>query len=232
MKVSDSAESCAGFTDFLHDIEDKCDRLFILGDLFTYWYEHSKIDFYSGNPALKAIKEFGEKGKKVYFTYGNRDFAAGEYFRRFSGAEYMGDDYVVEENNLSVYLTHGDAFAKKDIRYQLWKMLIRSSIASFVFKNLPVGFAISLADSFKKVGKNRPAMKKALSDMIINGAYPVLRKGYDAVIAGHAHMRAHRSFEIDGRTADVYILSEFEYPDEFLVLENGVFRYEYIGGSR
>lgn len=230
LKVSNSIEPYRSFISFLRYIEDKCDDLYILGDFFSYWYEHDGVDLYSKNPALRAIKEFREKGKKVFFLYGNRDFTAGKFFKEYSGVDYIGEDLIIMSMDKKIYLTHGDKFAKKDIRYQIWRQFIRSGISSFVFKRLPVGYAISLADFlFKKVEKNNPILERIVADMIVNGAVEYFKKGFDIIIAGHAHFKVTRNFNIDGRNKQIFIIPEFRFPGEFLTLENGKFKYTSFG---
>jgi len=231
LKVSDSEEPYLGFKAFLDSIRGRCSRLYILGDLFTYWYEHPKVDFYSKNPALRELKRLKESGTKLYFLAGNRDFAAGRFFREYSGIDFMGNAASLEIPGQRVFLTHGDLFAKKDIRYQLWRMLIRSGLSSFIFKRLPVGYAIRLADRFKKVGRSKPLLEKIVASMIIDGARKFLEnsKTYDTVICGHAHIETYYEFETSEGTKRIYIVSEFSFPGRFLVFDKGVFKYRQFG---
>ncbi len=214
----------------MHHIKDRCDNLYILGDFFSYWYEHTGVDFYSKNPALKAIKNFKEKGNKVYFLYGNRDFTAGKFFKKYSQVDYIGENLTIQSENKKIYLTHGDKFAKEDIRYQIWRRFIRSPVSSFIFKNLPVGHAISLADFlYKKVGKNKQIFGKIVADMIMNNAVSYFQKGYDVIIAGHAHFKSTKKFNINGKNKQIFILPEFKFPGEFLTLEAGQLKYIKFG---
>ncbi|MFC2062071.1 UDP-2,3-diacylglucosamine diphosphatase [Elusimicrobiota bacterium] len=228
LKLTDSEKPYANFKSFLNSIKGKCDKLYILGDLFTYWYEHPEVNFYSKNPALKAIKEFKKSGAKVYFLIGNRDFAAGKYFQEYSDVDFIGEDMTIDLPGKKILLTHGDRLAKKDIRYQIWRKFVRSKISSFVFKRLPVGYAISIADRFKTVGKNNPIAEKTIVDMISDEAVEYFKKDYDIIIAGHAHFKCYKDYEINGKTRKLYILPEFNFPGQFLTLENGILEYKQI----
>lgn len=230
LKVSSSPEFYQNFIRFLKYIENKCSDLYILGDFFSYWYEHKGVDLYSKNPGLRAIKEFKEKGKKVYFIYGNRDFTAGKFFKEYSGVDYMGEELTVLSMDKKIYMTHGDKFVKRDIRYKIWRRFIRSGISAFVFKRLPVGYAISLADFlFKKVGKNRPVLEKMVANIIVNEAAQSLKKKYNVIITGHAHFKVTKNFNIKGKNKQVFVIPEFRFPGEFLTLENGKFKYMNFG---
>ncbi|MFH1416373.1 MAG: metallophosphoesterase [Elusimicrobiota bacterium] len=230
LSISGPPEKYRSFIDFLEFIKKDCSNLYILGDLFSYWYEHKKIDFYSDNPVLNAIGDFVQNGKKAYFIVGNRDFAAGKFFKQYSKVEYIGETLDIQTGSgKKIFLTHGDMFAKKDIRYAIWKKFIRSPFASFAFKKLPVGFAIKVVEMFTRVGQSRPERKKAIAEDMLDFAVPYFSKGYDAIVAGHAHFEIDRKIGIDGREKEFHILSEFEFPGKFLILNDSGLEYINLG---
>ncbi len=220
LKVSKCADDYKNFFNFLESAEKKVEGIYILGDLFNYWFEHPRLDLGEGNPALKALKQFGEKGKKVYFLYGNRDFAVGEFFKKHSGVEFLGEKLELNIPRGKVLLSHGDGLAKEDIRYQLWRKMIRSCWASFIFKHLPVGRAIAFADAVKKKGQGKISYEKVVR-MIESGVKAEFKKGYDIIIAGHAHYKKKQDFIIDGKKKTLYLLPEYSYPGEFLLMKDG-----------
>ncbi len=228
LKISPSPEQIRNFYRFVKETEKKYDRLYILGDLFTYWYEHPRVDFYSKNPVLKIIKE---SSLKIYFIYGNRDFMAGIYFRKFSGVEFIGSDLKLNIGPINIFLTHGDKMAKKDIRYQIWRKFVQSPVSSFIFKRLPVGYAISVVDNFKKVGKSNPRKEKIIARMITAGARNKLKKDkdIDIIVSGHAHYKETEEFKMDGKYKKLIILPEFKFPGEFLTLKSGDLSFKQIG---
>ena len=230
LKLSGDPEHYRSFRDFLEHISGKFSRLYILGDLFAYWYEHPGVDLCSANPGLRALKDFSESGHEVYFIYGNRDFTAGESFRRYSGVSFIGPELDITSGGKKIHLCHGDSLAKRDIRYRIWKALIRSRISLFVFSRLPVGAAVSLADTFKQVGKNRKYAAEAVNVMAAAEARKIIiSRNIDALISGHTHLRHEESFQHRGRKRQVFILPEFSFPGDFLTLDKGKLSYERLG---
>ncbi|NLB35545.1 MAG: hypothetical protein GX817_07035, partial [Elusimicrobia bacterium] len=204
-------------------------ELYILGDLFAYWFEHPGVDLASGDKNLKALKEFVSSGKKVVFVRGNRDFTVSTKFKEASGIEKIVDDITVKSGDRKIFMTHGDFLAKRDIRYQIWRKFIRSPIAFFVFRHLPMGAAVKFADKCRGVGKNRPAQSQRVAEMISSQAEKILKTGPDALVAGHAHWRLDKTFKHKGRLKEIFILDEFRFPGEFLTLKDGEFSYRHIG---
>lgn len=228
LKISPAKKSFASLLKFLDYLDKNYDRLYILGDLFVYWYEHPKVDFYSENPVLKALRE---KQIEVFFIYGNRDFMAGKYFKKFSGVEFIGPELKLKTNRKKIFLTHGDRLAKKDIRYQIWRKFVQCPLSAFIFKRLPVGYAISVVDNFKKVGNSNPKKQKLIARMIANEARKKMRKDLeiDIIISGHAHYKVEKKIKVGNKVKKLFILPEFEFPGEFLVLEEGNLNYKKLG---
>ncbi len=216
------------FLEYLTDSRDY-DRLYILGDLFTYWYEHPKVDIYSDHPAFKALRNYSKFGGKVYFLRGNRDFMAGKYFKKHSGVKIIGNQFIINSAGKKIFLTHGDMLVKRDIRYRIWSAFVRFPLASFIFKRLPVETAIAVVDRFKKVGKKDPTPEEVIAGMITDEAVNHFKKGCDVIITGHAHYKVSREYEINGEKKTLYILPKFSYPSKFLVLDNnGKLGYHYL----
>lgn len=214
------------FISFLNAIESECDSLYILGDLFSYWFEHPKIDLASKNKSLKALKVFSGKGKKVYFVRGNRDFTVGAEFMRLSGIKNISDELKISSGSQRIILTHGDFLAKRDIRYQIWRRFIRSPVAAFVFKSLPMSSAVKFADKCRSIGKNRPEKSAEVAFMIAEEAKKrLLNDEADTLIAGHAHYSFENSFTVNGKKKRIIILDEFSFPGEYLTLKSGEFSY-------
>ncbi len=228
LKVSDLKLPYRNFNKFLNSIEKSCDNLYILGDFFTYWYEHSGVDFYSSNPVLKLLKAFKNKGKKIYFIYGNRDFAVGKYFMKYSGVDFIGEKLTISSGGKKILLTHGDEFMKNDIRYRIWRKFIRSSISLFVFKRLPVGYAIYIADKLSNISKSK-YKEEVIANIIMEGARSRFSNHLNVIVMGHAHFKLHREWVGKKGKKELFIIPNFKFPGEFLTLQDGKFKYKKFG---
>ncbi len=82
------------FKDFLKDILDKVDKVFILGDLFEFYhgYDGYIYPWYKG--VADVLKKLTESGKSVVFLEGNHEFGMGSFFENlyrcylWSGYDY------------------------------------------------------------------------------------------------------------------------------------------------
>ena len=83
-------------------------ELYILGDLFEFWYEYRKQIFELYAKDLLALENAWQAGVKI-FLFGNRDFAYGRYVNKRFGATVLGDgQQITLHDSRPVWLEHGD----------------------------------------------------------------------------------------------------------------------------
>ena len=175
-----------GFLDLLKEYQDKNTHLYILGDWFNAWigddYSSAWLD-----EIINHLKTFTERGNKVYFLVGNRDFVLGKAFLNKFGGELLPDVDVLQIADKSIRIEHGDALCTDDLAYQHFKKIIRNPIVLGTLKRTPLSFRMKLANGFRKKSResnefksyeimdvNQQAVENALADV-------------DILIHGHTH---------------------------------------------
>ena len=132
------------FSRFLVDCaEQQIDALFILGDLFEYWIGDDNLDDPFVATIVAALRQLSDRGTKLYFVHGNRDFLIGHAFAAATGATLLPDLTVLKlgavpvgagdtpQDNLasirtSVLLLHGDTLCTDDHAYQNFRRRVRA----------------------------------------------------------------------------------------------------------
>ena len=71
---------------FLKFAETNCDELFIVGDLFDYWFEYKRVYQKGFYRTLTALKDLSEKNIKLHYFIGNHDFLHRDFFEKEFGA--------------------------------------------------------------------------------------------------------------------------------------------------
>ena len=181
--------------------------LYVLGDLFSYWFEPAGRVPRDFRRACGAVREATGRGLRVVCLPGNRDFLLGPGFARETGAEVARDEVFLDLGGRKALLTHGDTLAAGDRRYQHWRRFARGRTFRRLAGGLPVRLAERLAASLRagseleKRAKPLAAMRhseRALAGRIARGA--------DIIIAGHVHEPGERTIEVDGRAGRVLTL--------------------------
>lgn len=128
--------------------QNKQTQLYILGDWFNAWIG----DDYSApwlDEIVEALKAFNEKGNRVYFQVGNRDFALNQVFlNKFNGV-LLPDIYYLNIAGHQYRLEHGDALCTDDISYQRFKNYSKSPFSRFL-RRTPLSFRTKLVNGFRK----------------------------------------------------------------------------------
>ena len=127
----------SGLFQFLDRNKNKCDALYILGDLFEVWIGDDAIADTEIAVASRLL-EFSESGASVFIMHGNRDFLIGDEYAKLCGATIIYDNYLVKVGDESLLLLHGDTLCTDDIEYLRFRELVRNNIWRQEFLNKPI----------------------------------------------------------------------------------------------
>jgi len=84
------------FLNFLKEIEANAQKLFIVGDLFDFWFEYKYVipkRFFS---VLHQLQKIRDKNIEVHYLTGNHDFWLGEFFSKELGIITHESDWAGE----------------------------------------------------------------------------------------------------------------------------------------
>ena len=207
---------------FLNKINNEVSHLYILGDLFDFWFEYKYAVPAAYLKTLSSLLGLIEKGVKVIYLPGNHDFWMGDYLSRQAGITIADERLDIEHQGKKIHLTHGDGLAYGDHGYRILKKIFRFRLNIWLYKLLPVDLAYKLA--LKTSGTSREYT--SAKDKDIQGYYDYaetkIQAGFDAVIMGHTHVpemkNIHNGLYIN--TGDW--IEQYSY----VVLENGEFKLE------
>jgi UDP-2,3-diacylglucosamine hydrolase len=133
------------FINFLRSIEHDCESLYIIGDLFDFWFEYSTVipkQFYR---TLAELKHWTTNGKSVTYLMGNHDFGHVSFFKQEFGITVHEDDVECTISGKRFYLAHGDGKAYNDTGYLILKKILRSPISKTLFRWIHPDIGIGIA---------------------------------------------------------------------------------------
>lgn len=169
-------------------------RLWILGDLFDYWFEYRGLipSGYSGT--LCTIRGLISAGWKVAFIPGNHDWWCGKGLQEATGMSIMKESVVqVDIQGLKCLLSHGDGLGKGDTGYRLMKPVLRSRVSETLFSTVHPVLATGFARMFS--GTSRRILRKQV-DTVPEYLSAWVREqglnGFDLAVTGHTHCPAVR----------------------------------------
>lgn len=199
------------FLAFLKDQTGQATAIYILGDLFDTWVGDD--DNTPPNNKIKTqLKLLSESGTQIFLQLGNRDFLIGKQFCVDTGINLLADYEVIELNGVKTLLTHGDLLCSDDIAYQQFREKSRAKewqqkvLSKPLFIRLLAARWYRFRSHFHKKNKSQEIMD-VNQQTVINE----MKKNHCLrLIHGHTHRPAVHDFNIDGQTAQRFVLAEWK----------------------
>ena len=182
------------FVAWLDMVAKDAEEIFLVGDIFDFWFEYNYVIPKGFVRALGKLAELADKGVKITFITGNHDMWAKDYLERECGIKTFFTPQTVELAGKRLFVAHGDNMnIKNQPVLRLMNDTFRSRIARVLFSWL---VHPDLALKFGKwwSGKSR---KSHSMDQITDESLGFLidyARGYkaenpttDYIIFGHMH---------------------------------------------
>jgi UDP-2,3-diacylglucosamine hydrolase len=193
--------------------------LYILGDLFDFWFEYREAVFRRHFRVLAALRSLVVHGTRVVFLGGNHDFWAGSFLRDEIGCEVHRDPLREEAQGRKLFLAHGDGLGPGDRGYPILRTVLRHPVSIAGFGLLHPDWGMGIADSVSRSCSRRDESKFDAERLCRHLADPLLANGLDAVVIGHYHHPTHLRRE----RGEFVILGDWLARNTFARLEDGVF---------
>ncbi len=181
---------------FLKFAETNCDELFIVGDLFDYWFEYRRVYQKGFYRTLTALKDLSEAKIKLHYFIGNHDFLHRDFFEKEFGAIMYGDGLSIDLNGKKFFIAHGDGMVSNDTGYNILKWVLRNKFFQSLYSLLHPDLGIAIASRTSKTSRNYTD-KKNYGE--VDGLYETAKKkidqGYDFVLFGHLHKYIWKSYK-------------------------------------
>lgn len=180
---------------FLDYARTSCDELFIIGDLFDYWFEYKRVIQKGFIKTLVAISEFADSGKKVHYIIGNHDFLHRDFFEKEIGVKLYHNPIDVLLNDRRFFMAHGDGLVKNDLGYKILKKILRNRYLQKIYSLIHPDLGIKIASSSSKTSRDYTANKNyGKVDGLFETAKLKIDSGFDVVIFGHSHIRTFEKY--------------------------------------
>jgi UDP-2,3-diacylglucosamine hydrolase len=181
--------------DFLENIIPDAEALYILGDLFEFWFEYKNVIPKEHFNVLIQLKKLIDSGIKIYYITGNHDFWLGDFLPKKIGIRICKEPFWVSHQGKEIYLTHGDGLAKKDRGYRILKRILRNKINIFLYRQIPSDIGVPSAKKVARLSRSHTSQKEKPLEDYINFAKDKISEGFDAVIMGHIHQPTLKDFK-------------------------------------
>lgn len=199
------------FLDFLAGPARGAERLTILGDLFDYWAGDDDLADPFSARIVAALRTLSDRGVRLEFMAGNRDFLVGEDFAHAAGLTLLPDPCVRDIAGVRTLLTHGDALCSDDVDYQRFRAQVRDPAWRAAFLARPLADRKREIETLRMMSETEKRHKPA-EIMDVNAdavtAWFVEHRA-EALIHGHTHRQGRHEHVINGKTSTRWVLGDW-----------------------
>ncbi len=186
---------------FLDEIKNDATEIFLVGDMFDFWYEYRKVVPKGYVRLLGKLAELSDKGIKMHFFVGNHDMWMKDYFQKELNIPVYFRPEEFERNGKKFLIGHGDGLGPGDHGYKRLKKLFRNPVSKWLFGMLPPVAGMGLANYLSRRSRVQTGASEEVflgedKEWLISYCKEVLKarlrggqeKKIDFFVFGHRHL--------------------------------------------
>ncbi len=179
---------------WLELIKKDASELYLMGDLFDFWFEYKHVIPKGFTRFLGKLAELSDMGIKISIFSGNHDLWMKDYLGVEINAQVIHVPQIKTFGNKTFYLAHGDGLGPGDKGYKFLKSVFTNTFAQWLFRVLHPDWGIGLANYFSK--KSRMHTGKSDEEffgedrewLIIHSREVLQTRHIDYFVYGHRHL--------------------------------------------
>ncbi|WP_407523541.1 UDP-2,3-diacylglucosamine diphosphatase [Lacibacter sp. MH-610] len=179
---------------FLDEIQSTAAAVFIVGDLFDFWYEYRTVVPKGYVRILGKLAAMTDAGIPVHFFVGNHDMWMKDYFQKELNIPVYFEPKDFEFNGKLFHIGHGDGLGPGDHGYKMLKKIFRNPVCQWLFGVLPpyIGMGIANYMSRRSRAQTGATEEQFLGEdkewLIIYCKEVLQKKVYNFFVFGHRHL--------------------------------------------
>ncbi len=183
-------ELCA----FLDSVKGDCKTLFLLGDMFDFWFTYRYTVPRGHTRLLGKLAELADSGVELHFFIGNHDMWMFDYLEKEIGAVMHDEPEMFEIDGKRILIGHGDGLGHLDKQFDLLRKVFRSRFNQRLFALLPPSWTFPIALRWSDSNKVKHARQDTLrylgddrEGIVLYCKERLEKEHFDYCVFGHRH---------------------------------------------
>ncbi len=182
------------FVAWLDSVKQDAGAIFLMGDLFDFWFEYKKVVPKGFTRTLGKLAELTDAGIPVTYFVGNHDLWMNGYFEEELNIPVYHNPQQFTVNNTTFFIGHGDGLGPGDKGFKRMKKVFTNPIAQWLFRWLHPDLGVRLAQHLSVNNKiiSGEADARFLGEdkewLVQYCKRKLQSKHYDYFIFGHRHL--------------------------------------------
>ena len=182
------------FVSWLDTIKKDAEAIFLVGDIFDFWFEYNEVVPKGFTRSLGKLAEISDAGISIHYFAGNHDMWLVDYFQKELNLTVYNKPKVFIINDKKFFVGHGDGLGPGDKSFKIMKKIFKNPFFNWCFRCVHPDLGIKLG----KYLSNKNRLKSSLEDLNFNGnenewltkycKEKLKNKHYDYFVFGHRHI--------------------------------------------
>ena len=179
---------------WLDEIKKDAQELFLVGDIFDFWFEYKRVAPQGFTRFLGKLAELADSGIRIHYFIGNHDIWFKNYLVNETGFILHKEAISVLINEKRFYIGHGDGLGPGDIRYKILRSIFHSRVIRWFFQRLVhPDAAVWIGYNWSKNSRYARGLKEEFQGeekekQIVYARQILKREHYDFFVLGHRHL--------------------------------------------
>ena len=181
------------FVNWLDLVKEDAETIFLLGDLFDFWFDYKEVVPKGFVRVLGKLAELKDKGIQLIFFVGNHDLWMKDYFEEELEIPIYRAPKAFLLQGKTFLLGHGDGLGPGDTSYKMMKKVFVNPFFNWLYRwfhpDLGVALAKYLSTKNKMISGKEDVHFLGEEEFLIQYCKEVLQtKHYDYFVFGHRHL--------------------------------------------
>lgn len=182
------------FVKWLDEIKHDAEAIFLLGDLFDFWFEYKTVVPKGFVRTLGKLAELRDSGIQIHFFVGNHDLWMHDYFERELNIPIYHDPKEFVFNNKHFFIGHGDGKGPGDKGYKRMKKVFTNPVSKWFFRWLHPDIGVRVAQHLSVKNKlisgdeDKEFLGEEREWLAQYSKRKLESKHYDYFVFGHRHL--------------------------------------------
>jgi len=182
------------FVAWLDEIKEDAEVLFLLGDLFDFWFEYKTVVPKGFIRVLGKLAEIRDLGIPIYFFVGNHDLWMNDYFEKELNIPIFHSPQEFLINDKKFLIGHGDGLGPGDKGYKRMKKVFTFPLFKWMFKwlhpdiGVRLGHYLSVKNKLISGDEDATYLGDEQEWLVLYCKQKLIEKHYDFFVFGHRHL--------------------------------------------
>jgi UDP-2,3-diacylglucosamine hydrolase len=222
LAIADNRSHEKHLVNFLDSIKEDAEAIYLLGDMFDFWYEYKMVVPKGFVRFLGKLAELADNGVQIHFFTGNHDMWTFGYLEKEIGLTVHRQEEEITIHGKNFLLAHGDMFQKDGFGGFLIKKIFRNRFLQELFTSFPPRLGLKFGYWWAKTNRlsdNRKEYKYEgeEKETLVQFAKEYIKNhDIDYFVFGHRHILLDLQLKNKSR---VLILGDWMYEFSYAVFD-------------